>query len=586
VEFSLKASATLADLACEFDAEGDGSFEQKQENCTAQTRFSHTYTRAANFTAKLRVITRRGGETGFNVGVRVEGPPVIESFSASPSLGNAPLPTTFSWQVSDPNGDALTCLLDVDGDGTNDYTLQNCGKSAQAHTYAVPGAFGARLSVSDGRGEASTGVVPIAADGKSCPPAATLTRPLIPKAQRLGWAGQSELRGLGQAKAETIAGELLVLADAMPMALGADVQAQPLLGNWTLVRVGAGQETQMARQLLGAGARYVQPNYRYKTSAVPSDPLYYAQRAQLNGLMGLECAWDIELGQSSPVRVALLDDGVDTTHPDLKNRLLLPAGVKLDVAQNDTDPAHANTLGHGSLVAGVLGAEARNGEGIVGANWGALVVPIKIFGDDDSSSTAWVIEGINLARSAAVDAQIINLSLCLVDDASPQFCSAQTDAALESVLQAARAEGRIVVASAGNDGLGQVAYPAASAAAIAVGAVQTNKARASFSNYGTALDLVAPGVALFTTNPAHRQAGSGRYIQAQGTSFSAPLVSGAVALYLSRYKALKGQWPSPERVYVCLTLTADDLGPSGPDEQFGSGLVRVDRMLKGEGQCF
>lgn len=386
-----------------------------------------------------------------------------------------------------------------------------------------------------------------------------------------------KLQGLGRFEGEYVPGELLVLPRA-----GLSVQALRAEGVEPLgalprgllrVKVPPGQEKARAQALLRAGAQYVQPNYLYRPLTLPNDPLYLPnQRVYLNGLVGLEAAWDRSTGRGCPPLVAVLDTGA-LPHEDVGASFYLPPGVKLDVADDDPDPTDrttGNTFGHGLMVASILGAQTNNGRGMAGVTWGRYVVPIKVFRDGASgTTTADIAKGLDLAR--ILGARVANLSLGGENTSDP---------VLERAISQARASGVVVVAAAGNDGTYGVFFPASLAGVIAVGAVDNTKQRASFSSYGPELDLVAPGVNVLVAGP------SGDYLLGSGTSFSSPVVAGVVALYMSRYASERKAWPTPDQVSQCLTGTAEDLGPSGRDDEYGFGLVRADRVMTDTTYCF
>ncbi|MGM8837108.1 S8 family peptidase [Thermus sp. 93170] len=348
-------------------------------------------------------------------------------------------------------------------------------------------------------------------------------------------------------------------------------------GGFLHVRVPPGQERVKAEALLRAGARWVQPNYIYEPLALPpNDPLYAPyQKPQLSGLVGLEAAWATTTGDPSLV-LAVVDTGY-LLHEDLSQRWYMPSGMNLDVADGDDDPtdntpsatASKNPFSHGLAVASVIGAETNNARDMVGVTWRGKLLPLKVARSSDGlMSTAYVKEAVDLA--VQLGAKVINLSL-----GQPS-----SDPVLEQSLSAARAQGVVLVAAAGNYGIDGVLYPASSPSVIAVGSVSNDKSKSLFSNCGPELDLVAPGERVTVLRPNNGD-GFG-----SGTSFASPMVAGVAALYMSAYKARYGSLPNPDQVYQCLTATAEDLGPPGHDTGYGFGLVRADRVMADSTHCF
>ncbi|TBH21052.1 S8 family peptidase [Thermus thermamylovorans] len=400
----------------------------------------------------------------------------------------------------------------------------------------------------------------------------------------LGAQGAEEplrLQGLGRFAGEYVPGELLVLPQPglSLQALRAEgVEPQEALSQGLLrVKVPKGQEEAKARALLRAGAQYVQPNYLYRPLRTPNDPFYAThQRAYLDGLVGLEAAWNQSTGRGCPPLIAVLDTGI-LDHEDFQTSKYLPAGVNLDVADGDADPTDRSAdRGHGLAVASVLGADTQNGRGMAGVTWGGYIVPIKVFPDGGRGTTATLLEGVRLARSLGVRVANISLGANVYDPP------------LDEELTRARAQGMVIVAAAGNyespypgySSGGPVLFPASSPSTLAVGAVDQDRRRASFSALGPELDLVAPGVGVLVAAP------SGGYARSSGTSFASPIVAGVAALYMSRYASERKEWPTPDQVYTCLTQTAEDLGPAGKDDEYGFGLVRADRVLTDTTYCF
>ncbi|GGM94462.1 serine protease [Thermus composti] len=388
-------------------------------------------------------------------------------------------------------------------------------------------------------------------------------------------------QGLGDFSAPHVPGELLVAGEGLsPQALSVRVQGveplRRLRGGSLLVRVPPGEERAKAEALLRAGARWVQPNYLYFPLRIPSDPLYrLQQKSQLNGLVGLEGAWDYSTGDANLI-VAVVDTGY-LLHQDLSSRWYLPPGVNLDVADGDPDPTDdtpsardtQNPFSHGLAVASVLGAETDNRQFMAGVTWHGRLLPLKVARlADGSITTADIKDAVDLAVQQG--AKVINISLGRL----------RQDSELEQSLRQARSQGVVLVAAAGNDGVDGVLYPASSPAVIAVGSVNNSKAKSKFSNCGPELDLVAPGEGVTVLFPNDDDG------QASGTSFASPMVAGVVALYMSKYASERKAWPSPDQVYQCLTATAEDLGPPGHDTGYGFGLVRADRVMTDTTSCF
>lgn len=412
------------------------------------------------------------------------------------------------------------------------------------------------------------------------PPVNPAECPVGPQAAPQAWE-PLRLQGMGRFKGAYVPGEVLALpAPGLSLqSLRSQVEGVAALEElpFGLVRfkVPEGQEEAKAQALLGAGMRYVQPNYIYRPLVMPNDPDYLAsQRPYLNGLVGLEAAWNSSTGRGCPPLIAVLDTGI-LPHEDFKTSKYLPRRVKLDVANQDEDPTDRLTdssRGHGLMVAGVLAADTNNRQGIAGITWGGYAIPIKVGLDNGVFSTAYIAQGIRLARSLGV--RVVNISLGGVGI---------YDAYLDAELAQARANGLVILAAAGNYSApytgytsgGPVMFPASSTSVVAVGAVNSSRERADFSAHGPELDLVAPGVNLAVLSPTNPQ----EYASATGTSFASPVVAGVAALYMSRYASERKAWPTPDQVYLCLTATAEDLGNSGPDEEYGFGLVRADRIF-------
>lgn len=314
-----------------------------------------------------------------------------------------------------------------------------------------------------------------------------------------------------------------------------------------VVEVPASQAARaIARYAADPAVAFAEADQPVTADLVPNDALYAGQW----GLPAVSApaGWDLTTG-SSAVIVAVLDTGVDATHPDLARRLV--AGT--DLVNRDTDPADDN--GHGTLVAGIVGADSNNGVGVAGVDWNAKLMPVKVLDASGSGYMSTVAEGIVWAADRG--AKVINMSLSGTTGTST----------LQSACDYAYQKGVVLVAAAGNDGTDAVRYPAAYQSVISVGSL-SGDVRSSYSNYGSTLELMAPGGLIYTTQKG------GTYVRASGTSMAAPFVSGLAALMRAVDPAL-----SPDRARQVLAATATDLGAAGWDPEYGWGRIDVAKAL-------
>lgn len=257
-----------------------------------------------------------------------------------------------------------------------------------------------------------------------------------------------------------------------------------------------------------------------------------------------------EVGYGRNCFVALLDTGVDATHPDLMHCIL--NGYNFVDDNGDTRDLH----GHGTACAGIIAGNGLGATSVKGIAPKAYVIPVKVL-DASGRGTAFdVVEGLLYAVERG--ARVINLSLSARGES----------AAVRDALQYVRERGAIVVAAAGNEGFEAVGFPGNVPHVISVGAVDGNWQRAPFSNYGEALTMVAPGVAVYTTA---RERG---YMQFSGTSAAAPFVAGALAALIGSRSSI-----SAEEAYHAAVAAADTLGRAGHDPEYGYGIINVRRLL-------
>jgi len=528
---------------------------------------------------------------------RINTAPVIESLLVYPNSGTEPLNTTISISVKDPDGDPITCKLDL-GDGSPELEV-DCSSATVNHTYSA-GTYTITLYASDNRGgnASKSASVNVASLANACPKPSTLSLNIQTYSEDEEPEGVSLFDGMSYKPGELIVySPPLSLQSADVSSLEKDLGIQKVASlkapGWVLYKVPEGSEKKIAQEIVATGlGKYVQPNYKYKLLYTPNDPYYTSTTQTSYGtgsqqtqyeLMGVETAWDeLIAGGCQPI-VGVIDTGVAYDHPDLSANVI----TGYDFSNNDPDPYpeidpnDPQAESHGTMVASIIGAETDNDQGMAGVSYNlAYIMPLKVFPNAYSSVIANAIDW-------AVDngAHILNLSLCITD--STGACADLTnnpDATIDAALQRAYDSGVVSLAASGNYDDDFVGYPASSAYTIAVGASDNNDPpdRAAFSNYGDLLDVVAPGVAVLGAGiPTSDDPEP--YLAGDGTSFATPYAAGVMALYLSQYNALNGSLPDPDIASACMRSAAQDLGINGFDVYTGMGLVRADQMLDTDG---
>lgn len=283
------------------------------------------------------------------------------------------------------------------------------------------------------------------------------------------------------------------------------------------------------------------------TSITPNDAYWPYQRSELERIAAPQ-GWAITSGSGS-VTIAILDSGVNLSHPEFTGRLA--AGY--DFVNSDADPS--DDFGHGTMVAGIAAATGNNAIGVAGIDWQARVMPVKVLGASGTGYSSVIAKGIVWAADQG--ARVINMS----------FGSGYESSTLRSAVEYAASKNVVMVAAAGNESTASVNYPAANPNVIAVSATRADQL-ASFSSYGPEVEVCAPGSMLYTTTMA------GGYGYCSGTSAAAPVVAGLASLLLSTEPTLDAA-----AVRDRLRTTATDLGDPGWDPQFGYGRVSVGAAL-------
>jgi thermitase len=321
-----------------------------------------------------------------------------------------------------------------------------------------------------------------------------------------------------------------------------------------------------ARRLSRArGVRWAEPDWimREQASRAPDDPLF-ARQTDLRAL-GFPAAWDAAgIGAAAKwpttggAPIAIVDSGVDAGHEDLQGRVAAcahAAGGKVITGGCDDDN------GHGTHVAGTIGAAADNAAGIAGiAPASPLLICKALGGAEGSGSVADVAACIGWAHAAG--ARVISMSL-----GGPS--SRTLAAAVTAAWARGGRSGSVLVAAAGNDGDGSFEYPAALADVISVGATDDAGEPAAFSNANADVELVAPGVDVLSD-----RAGGG-YVQMSGTSMATPHVAAVAALVAG---AVGG---SARALRARLDSSARDLLAPGRDPGTGFGMVDAAAAISG-----
>ena len=393
-------------------------------------------------------------------------------------------------------------------------------------------------------------------------------------------ANPAELRRALQAA--SVGANQLVQAQALQRGSRAN-RAQPLVANH-LRRMSLGADViATSRQLDAAEAETLMrqiaanPNVEYvhvdrvlKHTLTPNDTNYSQQWAYTDADAGIRAntAWDVANG--SGIIVAVLDTGY-VTHSDLGANIV--AGydfisnttVAGDGNGRDSNPADPGdyyggnpSSWHGTHVAGTVAAVTNNAKGVAGTAWGAKVMPVRVLGrgggstSDIADAIIWAsggsVSGVP-TLSAANAADVINLSL---------GGSGSCDATTQNAINSAVGRGTTVVVAAGNSNANASGFtPASCANVVTVASVTSASARSSFSNYGTVIDVSAPGSGILSTlNSGTTTPGSESYASYNGTSMAAPHVAGAIALAQSRRLALGQPLWTPAQVEANLKSTA------------------------------
>ncbi|MDQ0192614.1 S8 family peptidase [Paenibacillus wynnii] len=307
---------------------------------------------------------------------------------------------------------------------------------------------------------------------------------------------------------------------------------------------------------------YSEPHYMYLTNdkvnentegnLPPNDLLFSTYQWNLPAIE-TELGWRLSKG-SNDVIVAVVDTGVQANHPDLKGKLLAGYNAITNGSTPDDD------VGHGTHVAGIIGALVNNSEGVAGISWYNKILPVKALDNSGAGTTYSVAEGIIWAADNG--AKVINLSLGNYADS--QF--------LHDAIRYAYDRDIVIVSAAGNDNTERPGYPAAYPEVLAVAATNASAEKASFSNFGDYIDLTAPGESIASTYP------DSQYAALSGTSMASPHVAALAGLVRSLNPDL-----SNTEVMKLMTDQAIDLGTPGQDKYYGWGQIDIFKTLQAAG---
>ena len=310
-------------------------------------------------------------------------------------------------------------------------------------------------------------------------------------------------------------------------------------------------ENSFAAQLMASGDwEYVHPDWICYPLEIPNDS-YFADQWH-HEMMQSTAAWDWI--HSAPTRIAgWTDTGVDTDHPDLMNQLL-PGYNAVDRLTEAQGGDIEDINGHGTATGGAIGATGNNGEGVAGVVWDIQLLPVRV--SNDPGGGAYLSDLEHGARWAVENgAQTISASYSGVEYSSVQTTGAYV-----------RSMGGLYFYAADNYDQNHSSFDWADV--VVVGASDDNDDKAWFSSYGTAVDMTAPGVYVWTT------AMGGGYRSASGTSLSTPLANGVAALMWAA-NPFMDSLETETRLYAA----CDDIGEPGEDEIFGYGRANLNNAV-------
>ncbi|MEH7475757.1 alkaline serine protease [Priestia megaterium] len=254
---------------------------------------------------------------------------------------------------------------------------------------------------------------------------------------------------------------------------------------------------------------YAEPNHMLKAFYTPNDPFFAYQYGPQK--VQAPDAWDVTTSNGN-IKIAIIDTGVQLNHPELAIKLW----PGYNFVEGNLNPNDGN--GHGTHVAGIAGALTENSLGIAGIAPSASIIPVRALDNSGNGTLSNIANAITYSTNAG--AKVINLSLG----------SSQRSITLENAINYAWNQGVVIVAAAGNEASNTLTYPAAYQNVIAVASTDINDQKSDFSNYGTWVEVSAPGSTILSTYTGSY------YAYLSGTSMACPHVAGLAALLAAQGK--------------------------------------------------
>lgn len=376
---------------------------------------------------------------------------------------------------------------------------------------------------------------------------------------------------------------------------GQDFPNDQGLSRWFSVKVDEGQNAdELLQRYRDSGlVEYAEPIYTYTIASTPDDP-YFASEGSWGqlyedqwGLKSIQAekAWNISSGSPETI-VAVIDTGADYRHPDLRSNIWHNSA---EIADNEIDDDHNGYVddvigwdfcdntknprdgnGHGTHISGIIAAVGNNATGISGVCWQAKIMALKALTDNGGGISKQLAQAIKYAADNG--ARLINIS----------WGGFGNSAVVKDALDYAYNHNCLIVAAAGNNNsdAGRF-FPGNYSQAITVTACDANDKRASFTNYGTVVDVTAPGVDILSlraegTDMYQKETHivGQYYYRASGTSMATPFVSGVAALIVSQNPLLANS-----EIEKILYASCEDLGETGKDKYFGYGKINAAKTM-------